>query len=132
MATAAARYGEWHCVTESVHDRVAQLTSGQLTCLDLVNQHLSSKEIAVRLGISSHTVDQRLRQAIRTLGVERRSEAARIAAAAGAFDPPYQRLIHQSPHIDVKPAPDQQGTAVSHQIRHADRAGGTSPVGVIT
>ena len=132
MATAAALHGEWQRVTESVHDRVARLTPGQLICLDLVNQHMSSKEIAVELGISSHTVDQRLRQALRTLGVERRSEAARAAAAAGAFNPPYQRLIHQSPHIDDLPAGPQEEAAVSHQIRHADRAGGISPVGVKT
>jgi DNA-binding NarL/FixJ family response regulator len=40
--------------------RVARLTPAQLDCLRLVNEHLSSKEIAVRLGISPHTVDQRI------------------------------------------------------------------------
>lgn len=132
MATASARYEEFEDVMERSDDRVSRLTPGQLACLDLVDQHLSSKEIAVRLAISPHTVDQRIRQAIRTLGVERRSEAARIAAAAGAFERPYQRLIHQPPHIDaLSPAPHNDG-AVSHQIRHADRAGGASPSGVIS
>ena len=39
-------------------------------------QHLTSKEIALRLGISPHTVDQRLRSALRTLNVRRRKDAA--------------------------------------------------------
>ena len=60
--------------------RVARLTAGQLDCLRLVDQHLSSKEIAAELDISPHTVDQRIRQALQILGVERRSQAARIVA----------------------------------------------------
>ena len=71
---------------------VSRLTPGQLDCLRLVDQHLSSKEIAFELGISSHTVDQRIRIALQTLGVERRSQAARLVAGELG---PYQRLIHQ-------------------------------------
>src|SRR5215212_3446060 len=77
--------------------RVARLTAGQLDCLRLVNDHLSSKEIAAQLDISPHTVDQRIRGALHTLGVDRRSQAARIIAQYGGE---YQRLIHQSPHIE--------------------------------
>src|SRR5438270_12538127 len=77
--------------------RVAKLTAGQLDCLRLVDQHLSSKEIAAELHISSHTVDQRVRQALGILGVERRAQAARIVAQHSG---PYQRLIHQSPYIE--------------------------------
>ena len=62
---------------EDIAARVARLTSGQLDCLRLVDQHLSSKEIAAQLGISPHTVDQRIRQSLQILGVERRSQAAR-------------------------------------------------------
>lgn len=54
------------------------LTQGQIDCLLLVSQHFTSKEIASRLGISRHTVDQRVRVAMRALGVKRRGEAARI------------------------------------------------------
>ena len=57
---------------------VDRLTKGQADCLRLVVQHLSSKEIALHLGISPHTVDQRIRGALQTLGVERRSQAARM------------------------------------------------------
>jgi DNA-binding CsgD family transcriptional regulator len=113
--------------------RVARLSPGQVECLLLVDQHLSSKEIAVRLAISSHTVDQRIRGALEKLGVERRGEAARMVASVhGASLNPYQRLIHQSPHIDDTLAKGHLGGAVSHQIRHADRAGKASPSGVIT
>ena len=100
--------------------RVAQLSAGQLDCLRLVDQHLNSKEIAAELGISPHTVDQRIRQSLAILGVERRAQAARIVAQHHA---PYQRLIHQSPHIPAEPRSGQTEAAVSHQIRHADRAG---------
>jgi DNA-binding CsgD family transcriptional regulator len=114
---------------EEMKQRVARLTPGQLDCLRLVNEHLLSKEIATELGISPHTVDQRIRQALGILGVDRRAQAARLVAQ---YCGPYQRLIHQSPHI---PAGRQSGhpqAAVSHQIRHADRAGGAGEAGFLT
>ena len=112
---------------------VARLSQGQIDCLLLVGQHHSSKEIAVRLGISPHTVDQRIRGALEKLGVERRGEAARLVAAAiSPGDEAYQRLIHQSPHIDAGLASGHQEGAVSHQIRHAGRAGEVEPSGIIT
>ncbi|MFL6735199.1 MAG: helix-turn-helix transcriptional regulator [Sphingomicrobium sp.] len=105
---------------DDVQQRIARLSQGQLDCLLLVDQHLSSKEIAAELGISPHTVDQRVRGALQILGVERRAHAARLIAQHCG---PYQRLIHQSPHIEPGRQSDQQQGAVSHQIRHADRAG---------
>src|SRR5262245_9546754 len=70
---------------------VARLSHGQIECLLLVDQHHNSKEIAVQLGISPHTVDQRIRGALDKLGVERRGEAARlVAAAVSPHDPAYQ------------------------------------------
>ena len=109
--------------------RIARLTPGQLDCLRLVDQHLSSKEIATELHISPHTVDQRIRQALGILGVERRTQAARIVAS---HQGPYQRLIHQSPYIEQETGTSQPEAAVSHQIRHADRAGGTGGAGFLT
>ncbi len=103
-----------------VAQRVARLTPAQLDCLRLVNEHLSSKEIAVRLGISPHTVDQRIRGSLHTLGVDRRSQAARLV---GSYSNEYQRLIHQSPYIESKEPSGDDGGAVSTQIRHAGRAG---------
>ena len=107
-------------VEPPVADRVAKLSEGQLDCLRLVDQHLSSKEIAVELGISPHTVDQRIRQSLQILGVSRRSQAARLVAQCCE---PYQRLIHQSPYIEPGAAAGDEHGAVSNQIRHADRAG---------
>jgi DNA-binding CsgD family transcriptional regulator len=104
----------------AIEERLAKLTRGQLDCLLLVDQHLSSKEIAAELNISPHTVDQRIRVALQTLGVERRTHAARLVAR---YHEPYQRLIHQSPYIEAEPFAAQSGGAVSIQIRHADRAG---------
>ena len=113
----------------SIAERVAKLSSGQLACLQLVDQHLSSKEIAQELGISSHTVDQRVRGALHVLGVERRAQAARMVAQAAG---PYQRLIHQSPYIERDAPIEDRSGAVSFQIRHADRAGETGGSGFDT
>jgi DNA-binding CsgD family transcriptional regulator len=123
----------WNDGPQSTEDviraRIAKLTDGQLDCLRLVDQHLSSKEIANELGISSHTVDQRVRQALHTLAVERRTQAARLVAQ---YSGPYQRLIHQSPHIEALNEPGHPDAAASIQIRHADRAGGAGGAGFLT
>jgi DNA-binding CsgD family transcriptional regulator len=116
--------------------RVARLSPGQLDCLRLVHEHLSSKEIATQLHISPHTVDQRIRGALQILGVERRSQAARLvsqhALADAPHSTPHQRLIHQSPYVEAGRIRPQQEATVSHQIRHADRAGGAGTAGFIT
>ena len=53
-----------------------RLTAKQCACLDLVLQHMTSKQIAQALGISPYTVDQRLDSARRILGSSSRLEAA--------------------------------------------------------
>ena len=110
-------------------ERVARLSSGQLDCLLLVDQHLNSKEIAAELGISPHTVDQRIRQSLVILGVERRAQAAR---AVSQYSGPYQRLIHQPPYIEPERSRGHPEGTVSHQIRHADRAGEAGGPGFLT
>lgn len=112
-----------------IAERVGRLSQGQLDALLLVDQHLSSKEIAVELGISPHTVDQRIRGALQILGVERRAQAARMVAQAQG---PYQRLIHQPSHIVSGDSSGHPGSAVGIQIRHADRAGGARDLGFET
>ena len=114
---------------EDIAARVGRLSPGQLDCLLLVNEHLSSKEIAAELDISPHTVDQRIRGALHILGVERRSQAARIVAQHST---PYQRLIHQSPHIEPQTSSGHPKAAVRTQIRHADRAGEAEGAGFRT
>ena len=112
---------------------VARLTEGQIECLLLVDRHYSSKEIASKLGISPHTVDQRIRGALDKLGVERRGDAARMVADEySAANPAYQRLIHQSPYIDPAAGPGHEDSTVRTQIRHADRAGGVESAGYLT
>ena len=125
----AAREGRDSAQHDLMAERVARLSSGQLDCLLLVDQHLSSKEIAAELHISPHTVDQRVRQALSILGVGRRTQAARVVAQ---YRGPYQRLIHQSPYISGGPEPVHPEAAVSHQIRHADRAGEAGGAGFLT
>src|SRR6476469_3017118 len=93
-AQGAPREGHGPELSAAMAARVARLSPGQLDCLRLVDQLLSSKEIAAELKISPHTVDQRIRLALQILGVERRNQAARIVAQHSG---PYQRLIHQSP-----------------------------------
>jgi len=78
---------------------VARLTIGQRACLELVDDHATSKEIALRLGISRHTVDARLRQAMQILGVSSRREAAVIWRAASASEE-YQPFAYQPPQIE--------------------------------
>lgn len=118
-----------HAPADPMAERVARLTPGQLDCLRLVDQHLNSKEIAAELGISPHTVDQRVRQSLHILGVERRAQAARIVAQ---YSGPYQRLIHQSPYIPGETDSRHPEAAVSNQIRHADRAGEAGRPGFLT
>ena len=124
-----AEGSEGPTLEDMMAQRVARLTPGQLDCLRLVDQLLSSKEIAAELQISPHTVDQRIRQALATLGVERRAQAARLVAQ---YSGPYQRLIHQSPHIELTLQTGHPEAAVSHQIRHADRAGEAGGAGFLT
>lgn len=79
------------------HEDLSRLTDGQKACLRMVYRHMSSKDIARTLGISPHTVDQRLRIAMRALGVGSRVEAARILVEleGGA----YQSSLYQTPHL---------------------------------
>jgi DNA-binding CsgD family transcriptional regulator len=116
-------------IQQLIADRIARLSAGQLDCLRLVDEHFSSKEIAFELNISPHTVDQRIRGALHILGVDRRSQAARLVSRESG---PYQRLIHQPPYVEGDARTVQPMGTVSLQIRHADRAGGTGEAGFQT
>ncbi len=83
---------------------LTRLNDGQLDVVRLVAQHKSSKEIGRELGISHHTVDQRLKRVQSILGVSGRSEAARlysaaIATAPTAPDRTWGELVYQSPDL---------------------------------
>src|SRR6185295_1522144 len=62
-------------------DPVTLLTPRERECLRLVDQHLSSKQIARELGMSKTSVDTYCDRARRKLGVEDRYAAARLARA---------------------------------------------------
>ncbi len=99
-------------------ERLARLSDGQRTCLRMVLMHMSSKDIARELGISPHTVDQRLKGASKILGVDSRVEAARtLARAEGAAA--YQPLVYQTPDIAAAPPP-------APIIAHLDHEGADS------
>jgi DNA-binding CsgD family transcriptional regulator len=87
-------------------DALMQLTDGQRDCLRLVYNHMTSKDIARLLGVSPHTVDMRLRTAMKVLNVANRIDAARLlvqAEAGGEVAPEaYQPLVYQAP--DMVPA----------------------------
>lgn len=74
--------------------RIDTLSAAQKECLRLVNAHLSSKEIARKLGISRHTADQRIALACQKLGVTSRREAAVAFSKYNSFiyDPSYIAL----------------------------------------
>jgi DNA-binding CsgD family transcriptional regulator len=77
---------------------VDRLSAAQVETLRHVFAHRSSKEIARIMGVSPHTVDERIRRAIRILGVSSRIDAARLVAERGDQSP-YQPLIYQAPQL---------------------------------
>lgn len=109
--------------------RVSKLSDGQRECLKRVLVHKNSKEIAIELGISPHTVDQRLRAAIKILDVSNRFEAARLLAASEPLvqyqQPVYQTLdiarekrFQQTDQVEERPeiASTQNEDAISENL----------------
>jgi DNA-binding CsgD family transcriptional regulator len=80
-------------------DRIERLTDKQRACLRLVYAHMSSKEIAPRLGVEPGTVDQYVKAAMRILGVSERRAAARMLAEHEAI--PAQPLVYQPLDLDA-------------------------------
>ena len=99
--------GENGASRRAVHS-TARLTEGQIACLLLVNEHLTSKEIGLCLGISNHTVDQRVRQALRALGCRTRRDAAKLIGQEFTTPPAAQRE-----------APEQRLTRLPFATRRA-------------
>lgn len=81
---------------------IGRLSLGQLDVLQLVAHYKSSKEIGRELGISHHTVDQRIKRIQVILNVPSRAEAARIFVAAKRLGEPndiWGDLVHQSSEL---------------------------------
>lgn len=104
----ATRSGLWYrtTVNEEIdpHSPLSQLSDGQLDVVRLVAELKTSKEIGLELGISHHTVDQRLKKVQAILGVASRFEAARLYAATvtpkdGVRDDLCGQLVYQRPEL---------------------------------
>lgn len=107
---------------------IAELTDKQRQVLDLLIQHKTSKEISRALGISPHTVDQRIMLSRTKLGVSSRSEVAqayrRLIDADGPretaeFTPPSVPPVSSSaaplaPSSDASPVYEQPVYGFSH------------------
>ncbi len=83
-----------------------------------VEELKNSKEIARDLGISPHTVDQRLKKVQNILGVNSRFEAARIfrenyLSKSNAEE--YQSLVYQSPALSEPPDTPQERASLGEQ-----------------
>jgi len=76
---------------------ISLLSVAQIDTLRHVFEHKNSKEIARIMDVSPHTVDERVRRALKKLNVSNRIEAATILARHGVFDQvtPYQPLTYQ-------------------------------------
>jgi DNA-binding CsgD family transcriptional regulator len=83
--------------------RIARLTEQQRACLRLVYAHLTSKEIAPLMGIEPGSVDQHIKAAMRTLGVDGRRTAARILAE---YEGRHEGPQIAYPPLDIAPPPD--------------------------
>src|SRR6187551_240318 len=79
-------------------NRVERLTDKQRECLRMVYRHMETKEIARVLGLSPDGVTQRIKAAMKTLGVDRRRDAALILAEAEGLAP-YPRQVYPSRDI---------------------------------
>lgn len=109
---------------------LARLNDGQLDVVRLVAQHKSSKEIGRELGISHHTVDQRLKRVQVILGVSGRSEAARLYSAALATAPiapdkAWGELVYQTPDLPEPGSISDENPSPGEPNRLVDRSAAT-------
>lgn len=100
--------------SEISQNTLATLTDKQRAVLDLLIEHKTSKEISRLLGISHHTVDQRIMLARGKLGVATRAKVAqayrRLVADGRPAPAVYERSVYDS--SDLEPAPNSQQTSV--------------------
>lgn len=90
-------------------DRISRLSEGQRECLRMVYHHMETKEIARVLGLSPDGVAQRIKTAMRILGVHRRRDAARLVVEADGPDRP---LANPPWDIAAAPGPPTVGASI--------------------
>jgi DNA-binding CsgD family transcriptional regulator len=100
--------------------RLNRLTDKQRECLRLVYAHLSSKEIAPKLGVEPGTVDQYIKAAMRILGVSDRRAAAKLLAEHE--DRIVQPLVYQP--LDIAVVGDPAMFRASTEGRREAQSGG--------
>jgi DNA-binding CsgD family transcriptional regulator len=100
--------------------RLARLTDKQRECLRLVYAHMSSKEIAPKLGVEPGTVDQYIKAAMRILGTSDRRAAARMLAEHE--DRIVQPLVYQP--LDIAVVGDPAMFGASTEGRREAQPGG--------
>lgn len=89
-------------VSGLIENPLLELTAKQREVLDLLIQHKTSKEISRLLGISPHTVDQRIMLARGKLGVGSRNE---IAQAYRRMVEVYEQPVYEQSYIGLPPIP---------------------------
>ncbi len=115
----ASRFSRGEKVREAlVQFDVQSLTEKQREVLDLLLDHKTSKEIAKFLGISPHTVDQRIQFAKRRLGASSRSDLARRYRE---LKPVYDRVTYDDSHMS-------SATNPVHQMHQDDRSPANYPL----
>ncbi len=91
---------------ETVKTPLGGLTDKQIEALDLLIQHKTSKEISRILGISPHTVDQRINFAKKKLNASNRGELANAYRELTAI---YERLTYEDSHMAAPAIPLDEG-----------------------
>ncbi len=86
-------------------ERLDRLTEQQRACLRMVYRHMTSKEIAPRLGIEPGSVDQHIKAAMRVLGVGERRTAARMLAEYEGTAAPGEELAMREEQADFEAEP---------------------------
>ena len=116
-------------VVFAVVDDIAfkRLTARQRQCLRLVAAPATSKQIARELGISSHTVDEHIREALATLGVPDRQEAARLFLAFEGGQRPPQALSSQAIGVEERPPVPAIETASERRIEASNLSTAPAP-----
>lgn len=85
-----------------IESPLLDLTAKQREVLDLLIQHKTSKEISRLLGISPHTVDQRIMLARAKLGVGSRNG---VAQAYRRLIETYEQPVYELSHVGFPPLP---------------------------